>query len=319
VTSSFNRGTSLEDPHRRGAFVRRSALILPADVARFVEKAPRRGADAIVLDLEDSVATDEKESAREAIPHALETASNGGVPLLVRVNSEFPELVKDLDACVLPQLDEVMLPKAETTDQVKILDALLRERELGRGLSEGRVKVNLVVESALGLEQVFPVAEASERSITLALGSEDLKRELNLGAEADGDALLWAHSRIVFAARAAGLVPLGYPGSIANYQDIEKFESAVEHGRRIGYAGGYCIHPRQVDVLNRGFSPTKEEVTWARDVADAFSASLASGRASTSVDGQMIDTPVAERAQRILEQAHRIEDFQARKLEVESL
>jgi citrate lyase subunit beta/citryl-CoA lyase len=319
VTSSFDHATSVKAPDEQGAFVRRSALILPTNVTKFVEKAPRRGADAIVLDLEDSVSTDEKGSAREAIPKALEIASKGGVPLLVRLNSEFPELVKDLDACVLPQLDEVMLPKAETTDQVKILDALLRERELMRGLPDGSVKINLVVESALGIEHVFSIAQASERIITLALGGEDLKRELNLGTDADGDALLWAHSRIVLAARAAGLVPLGYPGSIANYQEIEKFESAVERGRRMGYAGGYCIHPRQVGVLNRGFSPTKEEIAWAREVVDEFSSSLASGRASTSVDGQMIDTPVAERAQSILEETHRIENFEARKLQIESL
>jgi citrate lyase subunit beta / citryl-CoA lyase len=315
--TSFDGVTSVEGPPEKGALVRRSALILPANVSSFVEKAHRRGADAIVLDLEDSVSADEKEAARETLPEALKAARKGGVPVLVRVNSEFLELVKDLDACVRPQLDEVMLPKAESADQVKILDALLRERELLWELPVGRIKVNLVIESTLGLEHVFSISQASKRAITLALGGEDLKRELNLDTDTDGDALLWAHSRIVLAARAASLVPLGYPGSISNYHNIEEFQRAVEHGRRMGYAGGYCIHPRQVEVLNRGFSSSEEQVAWAQKVVDAFSASLADGRASISVDGQMVDTPVAERARGILEWSRRIREFDARKPQVE--
>lgn len=313
--TSFDDGTSVEGPPEKGTFVRRSALILPANVPEYVEKAHLRGADALVLDLEDSVSAGEKEAAREILPDALEAAGKGAVPILVRVNSEFLELVRDLGACVRPQLDEVMLPKAESTDQVKILDALLTEHELLRGLPAGRIKINLVVESALGLEHVFSISQASKRTITLALGSEDLKRELNLDTDADADALLWAHSRIVLAARAASLVPLGYPGSISNYHDLEEFERAVEHGRRMGYVGGYCIHPRQVEILNVGFSPPEEQVVWARKVVDAFSASVAEGRASTSVDGRMIDIPVAERAQSILERLRGIRDLDARKTE----
>ena len=252
-------------------FIRRSALILPVNVPKFVERAYLRGADAVVFDLEDSVPIEEREAARRAVPGALRTAKRGAVPILVRVNYGFSELVKDLDACVCPELDEVVLPKAETIDQVKILEALLTERELSLGLPEGKIGINLLIESALGLERVSSIVRTSKRVVTVALGGEDLKRELNLSTSSDGEELLWAHGRIIMAAYAAEVVPLGFPGSIAEYGDIEVLRYAVDRGRSMGYVGGYCIHPAQVQVLNEGFSPTRDQVAWAKEVSRAFS------------------------------------------------
>lgn len=308
---SFEHLSSADRPAAPNKLVRRSALILPVNVSKFVEKAHQCGADAIVLDLEDSVPAEEKFVARGMIPDALQTTREGGVPVLVRVNSRFSELVRDLDACVQPLLDEVIYPKAESSDEVKILDALLRERELASGLMEGTIGINLLIESALGLEHALHIAKASPRVVTIALGGEDLKRELNLDVGPDGDELLWGHSRIIVAAHAAGVIPLGFPGPIAEYKDLENLERAVERGRRMGYAGAYCIHPRQVEVLNRGFSPTDVQIAWAERVVEAFSLATANGRASTSVDGAMVDIPVAEQAQDILDRARRIRELDA--------
>lgn len=295
-------------------FIRRSALILPVNVPAFVERAYLRGADAIVLDLEDSVPAEEKETARKAIPSALRAAARGAVPVLVRVNHAFSDLIRDLDACVYPELDEVVLPKVETVDQVKILETLLRERELGLGLPEGRIRIDLLIESALGLERASSIVRASKRVTTVALGGEDLKRELNLSTGSDGEELLWAHGRIIMAAYAAEVAPLGFPGSIADFGDLEVLKHAVDRGRNMGYVGGYCIHPAQVQVLNEGFSPTGDQVAWARKVAEVFSLSTAAGRSSGSVEGKMVDKPVADRAKSILSRTEAIETFEAGKL-----
>lgn len=291
-------------------FIRRSALILPVNVPEFVERAYLRGADAVVLDLEDSVPTEERETARKAVPGALQAVKRGAVPILVRVNHDFRELVRDLDACVRPELDEVVLPKAETADQVKILEALLMERELGLGLPEGRIGINLLIETALGLERASSLVRASRRVTTVALGGEDLKRELNTDSDEE---LLWAHGRILMAAYAAEVAALGFPGSIAEYEDLEAFRHAVERGRNMGYVGGYCIHPAQVQVLNEGFSPARDQVAWARKVAEAYALSTADGRSSTGVEGEMVDKPVADRARSILSRTEAIETFEAGK------
>lgn len=313
---SASRRTYENGSSRHDLWVRRSALIFPANVPKFYEQAHLRGADALVLDLEDSVAAEQKMAARQTFSEALQAAQKGNVPVLVRVNNEFPELVRDLDACVQYGVDEVMFPKIESADQVKVLDALLREREILRDLPQGRLRVSLVIESTVGLENALSIAQASSRISTLALGAEDLKRELRIDAGDDGDLLVWAHNRIVVAAYAAGITPLGYPGSIADYRDIDKFERAVERGRCMGYMGGYCIHPRQIEVLNRKFSPSKEQVAWAQKVADAFSSASAEGRASVSVDGQMVDIPVAEQAHGILERSCSVKEFENHKANV---
>lgn len=294
-------------------FIRRSTLILPVNVPKFVERAYLRGADAVVLDLEDSVPMEEKKTARKAVPGALRAAKRGAVPVLVRVNHEFRQLVRDLDACVRPELNEVVLPKAETVDQVKILEALLAERELGLGLPEGKIGINLLIESALGLERASSIVRASKRVVTVALGGEDLKRELNLSTGSDGEELLWAHGRIIMAAYAAEVDPLGFPGSIAEYGDLEVLRHTVDRGRSMGYVGGYCIHPAQVRVLNEGFSPTGDQVAWARKVAEAFSLSAADGWSSIGLEGKMVDKPIADRAKSILSQTEAIETFEASK------
>lgn len=294
-------------------FIRRSALILPVNVPKFIEGAYLRGADAIVLDLEDSVPAEERETARGEFPGALQAVTRGAVPVLVRVNHEFGELIRDLDACVSPELDEVVLPKTESADQVKILDALLRERELGLGLPEGKTGINLLIESALGLERVSSIARASARVVTVALGGEDLKRELNIITDSDSEELPWAHARIIMAAYAAKVAPIGFPGSIAEYGNLEALRYAVHRGSSMGYMGGYCIHPAQVEILNEGFSPTEDQEAWARKVTEAFSLSAADGRSSTSVEGEMVDKPVVERARSVLSQREAIEAFEASK------
>ncbi len=311
MSSEMQRADGRLPAHAR--LVRRSALILPVNVHGFVERAHLRGADAIVLDLEDSVPKEEKGNARRAIPEALRIAGGGGVPVLVRVNDEFSDLIRDLDACVRPELDEVVLPKVETPDQVKVLEALLAERELKSRLPEGKIGVNLLIESALGLERASSIVRAGTRVATVALGSEDLMRELNADTGPAGDEFLWAHGRIIMAAYASGVTPLGFPGTIAEYTDLEELRRAVARGRSMGYMGGYCIHPRQVRVLNEGFSPTDEQVEWARRVVEAFSLSIADGRSSTSLEGKMIDAPVADRARSILERKNAVEAIEDRK------
>lgn len=298
---------------RLRSLVRRSALFVPVNVPRFVEKAHARGADALILDLEDSVPLAEKRAARALVRGAMRECARGGADIEVRVNKPHALAVEDLDACVWPGLDAIHFPKAESAREIEILDRLLAEREAARGLPVGSVQLSIAVETALGLENAPAIARASPRAVAISLGSEDFALDLDAEPSRDGRELLYAKLRLVVVARLAGIQPLGTMASIADYRDLEGMAAAIRQARQAGFTGAACIHPAQVEPLNVHFSPGPDEVARARRALDAFEAAQAEGRASVGVDGKMVDIPVAERARRLLARAAAVEAKEARK------
>jgi citrate lyase subunit beta/citryl-CoA lyase len=240
--------------------VRRSTLILPVNVQRFVERAHLRGADAVMLDLEDAVPPQQKERARRLVREAIPRVSRGGAEVLVRVNH-----------------------------------------------------LALLIETPRGLLNLEAIAAASGRIRTISLGPEDYCLELGVEPSADGAELHYALARVVTVCKAAGMAPMGLLGSIAGFRDLAAFERAAARASHLGCVGASCIHPDQVAVLNRVFSPPPEKVEYARRAAEAFEAGLRNDTASVSVDGAMVDTPVYRRAKRILEQAAAIAEVEQRK------
>jgi citrate lyase subunit beta/citryl-CoA lyase len=297
------------------ARARRSSLILPVNVPRFVEKAGGRGADAVVLDLEDSVAPAEKAAARRLVRDALAPAGRGGAEVVVRVNNEPALLWDDVEAAVHPGLDGIALPKAESPDQIDELARRVERLERERGIPPGHVRLSLAIETPRGLLRAEAIGAASPRVATMGVGVEDYCLELGVEPSPDGVELLYAVSRVVGICKAIGIQPTGLLGSIAGFRDLPAFEGAAMRARQLGCEGAGCIHPDQVDVLNRVFSPDPAKVDYARRVVEAFEEGLRRGSASVSLDGKMVDIPVYKRAEVILARARLVAETERRKAE----
>ncbi len=297
------------------ARARRSSLILPVNVPRFVEKAYTRGADAVVLDLEDSVPAQEKTSARALVREALAVAGRGGAEVLVRVNNDPSLLADDIAAAVHPGLDGLAIPKAESAAHIREIVARIEALEHARGLAPGHLRLSLAVETPRGLLAVEEIATASDRIATMSIGVEDFCLELGVEPSADGLELMYPVARLVTVCKAVGVQPTGLVGSIAGFRDLATFERAAVRARQLGCEGAGCIHPDQVTVLNRVFTPDRGRVEHARRVVDVFEEGVRMGTASVNLDGAMVDVPVYRRAQVLLARARAVEETERRKAE----
>jgi citrate lyase subunit beta/citryl-CoA lyase len=266
-----------------------------------------------MLDLEDAVPAHEKAAARRHIRQAAAQVARGGAEVFVRVNSDPGLLRDDLAASVHPGLDGICLPKTESAEQVRSLDATLGALERERGLPLDRIEITLIVETPRGLLALQEIATASARVRSISLGPEDYCLELGVEPSREGAELLYPLSHLVTVCKAAPLAPLGLLGSIAEFRDLQAFEGSACRARDLGCVGAACIHPDQVAILNRVFSPEPERVEAARRIAAAFEEGLTRGTASVSVDGAMVDTPVYERARRLLDRAAVVTAVEQRK------
>jgi len=283
----------------------RSLLFVPANVDRFVEKAHTRGADAVVLDLEDGVAASEKEDARSRVMKAAETVSRGSCDVLVRINRPWRMALKDLEATICPAVDALTLPKVDSPEQVQILSEIISELELERGMVVGATKFFVSIETLAGYLRMQDIAAADERVTALGLGTGDFC--LSTGMIAEPHELLNPNLQILIAARAAGCVPLGLLTTIDDYTDLDRFRRIARRSRRLGLEGSPCVHPDQVPILNEEFSPTDEEVSRARRVIAAFEETSGTGAGAIQVDGKMVDSPVVQGARAILNRQEAIQ------------
>ena len=276
----------------------RSLLFVPAHVPRFVEGAHRRGADGLVLDLEDAVPAAEKPGARDRLAASIAAVSQDGAAAMVRVNHGLRALARDLEAAVVPGLTALVLPKVETAGYVAEVADAVAEIEGERGLPAGGVRLVLQVETPAAFPHLDAIAAAHPRIAAMTLGPEDYAAAM--GGVPDPDTLLAPSFAILRAARAAGILPLGFIDSIGAYRDLEAFRATVERARRHGFRGSLAVHPAQVAILNEGFGPTAAEIDWARRVMEADAAARAGGRGAFELDGRMVDPPVVRRAADIL-------------------
>lgn len=287
----------------------RSLLYVPAHVERFVAKAHLRGADAIQLDLEDSVPASEKDEARRGVPGAAALVARGGADVVVRINRPWRLSLRDLEAVICPDVQAVALPKVDSADHVRMADEVMSELESERGMAAGSTRIIAMVETAAGFFQVDGIATSSPRVAALTLGSEDFAVEL--GVEPDPDVMAYPKQQVVIAARAAGVSPIGLVGTLAGFDDLAGFREVVRRSRRLGCEGASAIHPGQVPILNEEFSPSPAEVEHAKRVVDEYDAAVADGRGAVAVDGKMVDVPVVVRARRLLDRHRRILDRDA--------
>jgi citrate lyase subunit beta/citryl-CoA lyase len=285
-------------------------MYVPVNVDKYVEKAHTRGADCIQLDLEDSVPASEKDKARTLVHAAAARVRRGGADVVVRINSPYEVSVKDLDASVCEHVDGIALTKTQSADHVKRIDIFLGELEARRGLKHGHTKLIAMVETPAAFFQMPAIAQASPRLVAMNIGGEDFA--LENGMEPTEETLLMPKQQMIFAARSGGLMPLGFIASVASFGDWEAFGRMVRRSRQFGFMGAGCIHPGQVPIVNREYSPSEAEVAYARRVIEENAVAEAAGRASFAIDGKMIDVPVVRRAERLLARADAIAAREAR-------
>src|SRR6185437_16130312 len=237
----------------------RSALFVPANVERFVAKAVDRGADALIIDLEDSVPPAEKEPARALVPGIVKRfRDTGRSDVMVRINQPLELAVRDLEAAIIPGVDAIMVTKVEGAEHVRLLDEMVTRLEQGRGLPVGMIWFVGLIEGPGPLARAHDIARSTPRLAGISLGAEDYATAI--GAKPTEETLLMPKQQIVQAARAAGIMPLGTIGSIA---DFDGYARIVRRSSDFGFVGSACIHPALVPILNAGFSPS------AQDIADA--------------------------------------------------
>ena len=288
----------------------RSLMFVPVNVQKYVDKASSCGADGIILDLEDSVAPNDKAAARGLIKDAAKIVASGGADVLVRINRPLDLAVRDIETVVSPAITALMIPKIESAGHVRLLAELVSSCEAKQGMTRGHTKFYVVVESVQAFPHMFEIAAAHPRVVAFTCGTEDFTA--STGSQPDPDVLLYPKQQGIIAARAAGAIPLGVLASSANFRDIEGYRKAIANSRRFGVEGSACIHPTQVTALNDGFSPSDKDIADAKRVVATYDKAMAEGRGSIGLDGMMLDVPVVQRSERVLEIARRIAERQAR-------
>jgi citrate lyase subunit beta / citryl-CoA lyase len=282
-------------------FVRRSNLMVPMAVQRFVEEAWRHNADAITLDLEDGVPHSHKGEVRAHLKEAIALAGRGGGEVFVRVNKPF--LKADLAAAAWPGLAGIMLPKVESDAEVLEAAELLTGLERQRGIEVGSLELIVVLESALGVWNIRAIVTASPRVTQVGLGESDLCRDLGITATEEEDPFVYARGRVVIEGIAVGVQPIGmaFPLSfiprLSPEKDVLRLSTVA---RNLGFKGAICPHPSWIDPVNAAFSPTAEQVAYYTKVREVFAEGVARGTAAVPLDGKMIDVPVDEWAKVVL-------------------
>jgi citrate lyase subunit beta / citryl-CoA lyase len=283
----------------------RSILYVPGNVPKFIDKAHERGADCVLIDLEDSVQPAQKPEARAMLAETMAKVARHGADVAVRINRPMRLAVADIEAAVRPGLSALFITKTESVQHLRLLDEAVTELEKERGLPPGGIGFAAMIEHPRALAHIHDIAEHGPRVIAMMLGGEDFALETG---SVPGDETLELPKRLVaFAAQAHGVNMIGILGTVADYSDPDAYKRSAVRARRFGFSGGTCIHPGLVAALNEAFTPEPEEVSQARKLIDADVEAQAQGRGSFAVDGKMIDIPVIDRARKLLARHEAIE------------
>lgn len=291
--------------------VRRSDLYLPANNEHMILKAPTLGADVITLDMEDSVPPAEKAVAREMVKKHIKEMSTTGSEAWVRINAWDTDLtLADLEAVVVDGLDGITLPKCSGLADVRRLDDEITRLEKLRGLPVGKIKIAILIETALGVMKVDEAVGGSNRLVAVIFGAVDYTRDMKVTRTDKADEQFYARAKIGVAARAHGLVAEDAP--FPNYADVEAFEENCRSGAQLGFEGRQIINPRQIPVAHKVYSPDPARVEWAKKITKVFEEEgLAKGSASVGYEGSMIDIPVYRDGLNILARQKEIEEKEA--------
>jgi citrate lyase subunit beta / citryl-CoA lyase len=273
-----------------------SRLYLPGNNPGMFLNAGLHSPDGIILDLEDSVAPDKKDEARVLVRNALRSVNFCGAERMIRIN-QGERGIADLDYLIPHNVHLVLIPKCENAETVNKVDETIRNIKKREGQHE-TVFLMPIIESAAGVERAYEIATATPDVIALAIGLEDYTADLGVQRTREGNESLYARSRIVVAAKAAGIQPID--SVFSDVGDMEGLLNNVRSSKAMGFEGMGCIHPRQIAVIREGFSPSAEEIEKARKIVHAYRDALARGLGVVALGSKMIDPPVVARAEKTI-------------------
>jgi citrate lyase subunit beta/citryl-CoA lyase len=294
---SFNKKNLYKTSKDR---LRRSRLYLPGNEPKFFINAGLHSPDGIILDLEDSVASSEKDAAQYLVRNALRFVDFFGAERMVRIN-QLPAGLNDLKFIIPHNVHVILIPKCESLEQVKETEEKTIHIQEKHNL-KNEIFYMPIIESALGVIKAFEIAIASKNICALAIGLEDYTADIGAQRTNEGKESFFARSIIVNAAKAAGIQPIDTVFS--DVADMEALRLSVLEAKALGFEGKGCIHPRQIKVVHEAFAPTSEEIEKARKIVNAFDDAKKQGIGVVSLGTKMIDPPVVKRAQRVLELAN---------------
>jgi citrate lyase subunit beta/citryl-CoA lyase len=277
----------------------RSLLYVPVSAERFVAKAHERGADAIILDLEDAVAPAQKAAARAALGDAVATAGQRGATIFVRINSDSDLIRLDAEAACRAGAFGLFVPKVRNGGTLLSLASFLEPIEYG--FDRPPLRFVPMIEDPAAVLDARSIAAATQRIYGMITGGEDLATAL--GAEPTPEVLHFPKLMVHFAAKAAGVRSFGLMRTVADYNDLPAMEKSAHEARRFGFDGASCVHPSVIPILNRAFSPSADELDRARRLIAESERATANGQGAFAFEGKMVDEPVVQRARALLERA----------------
>lgn len=282
--------------------MRRSLLFLPGNTPNMLINGSCLGADAVIFDLEDAVSPAEKDAARILVRNTMTYMDFRGCERVVRINGiDTPYWKEDLDEVLPCRPDLILLPKTGSAADIREADAYITETEKRLGLAAGAVGLVALIETALGVENAFAIASASPRVTALFLGAEDLTADLRCKRTKEGREIEYARTRLVTAARAAGVDVYDTPFTDVN--DDEGIETDAALAKALGFTGKAAISPRHVETINRVFSPSQAEIDYAYEVMETIRLAKEQGKGAVALRGKMIDAPIVERARQTIAMA----------------
>ena len=279
--------------------MRRSMLFLPGNNPNMLINGNCLGADAVIFDLEDAVSPAEKDAARILVRNTMRYMDFKGCEMIVRINSiDTPYWQADLDAVLPYRPNLILLPKTGTAADALAADAYMTQVEERAGMEQGSVGLMPLIETAMGVENAYAIASASSRVQALFLGAEDLTADLRCKRTKEGREIEYARTRLVVAARAAGVDVYDTPFTDVN--DDEGIWKDAELAKALGFTGKASISPRHVEVINQVFSPTQKDIDYAYEVMDAIRLAKEQGKGAIALHGKMIDAPIVARAEQTI-------------------
>ena len=282
--------------------MRRSMLFLPGNNPNMLINGNCLGADAVIFDLEDAVSPDEKDAARILVRNTMRYIDFRGCEIIVRINSiDTPFWQKDIDAILPYKPNLILLPKTGSAADVLAADEYITKIEEKLALEAGTVGLMPLIETAMGVENSYAIASASKRVKALFLGAEDLTADLQCKRTKEGREIEYARTRLVMAARAAGVEVYDTPFTDVN--DDEGIRKDAAYAKALGFSGKASISPRHVGVINEVFSPTQADIDYAYEVMDAIALAKEQGKGAIALRGKMIDAPIVSRAEQTIAMA----------------
>ncbi len=293
-------------------------MFIPVNREKFIAKGWTRGADCIILDLEDSIPPREKSSARKLVKDALPAVSKGGAEVEVRINRELE--AEDLEAVIFPALTAVMIPKCESAEEIRRLDQMVTQLEKQRGIAAGKIQFDLIMETARGIVNMEAIVAASPRIVQASVGGVDLIADMGwtYSPELTFEQFSYSASRLLMATKSAGVQASGlWPQKGANFTETTLSEEvmlqACRKSYQMGYLGASTIHPAWVRPINEGFKPPAAELEMARKVKAALEEAYRKGEGSAAVGGRMVDVANLKQVRKILDRAEAIARREAEK------